>query len=76
MLSAIILMIPNAGCSSAVNGRVVGDVRIANGWISVDRCALKAVPGRGYVIGDCKTENYYLGKMAVPIDPHPSVPGK
>lgn len=56
-----------AACAPGVSGRVVSDVRISGGWISVDRCLLQQVVGQGVRVRNCQTENYYLGKSAVPL---------
>jgi hypothetical protein len=67
-LATGILFAMVVGCSpSVVTARVVSDVRIANGWISVDRCDLAQVFRQGYRTINCKTENYYIGKAAMPI---------
>ena len=55
------------GCAPAVYGRVVSDVRVANGYISVDRCLLKQGAYHGIAVTDCQTENNYIGKSVVPI---------
>jgi hypothetical protein len=59
-----------AFCSNACvhhgSGRVVGDVRVANGWISIDRCELSAVAYKSYAITNCTTENVYIGPGFVP----------
>jgi hypothetical protein len=55
------------GCAPAVYGRVVSDVRVANGYISVDRCVLTQGAYHGIAVSDCHTENYYIGKSVVPI---------
>ena len=55
------------GCAPNVYGRVVSDVRVADGYISVDRCVLKQRAYHQVAVSDCKTENYYIGKAVVPI---------
>lgn len=55
------------GCTPTVYGRVVSDVRIANGYISVDRCLLKQRPYHGIAVSDCQTEDYYIGRAVVPV---------
>ncbi len=56
-----------AGCAPNVYGRVVSDVRVANGYISVDRCILKQRGYRELGLSNCETENYYIGKAVVPV---------
>ncbi|HET7538427.1 MAG TPA: hypothetical protein VFK05_01100 [Polyangiaceae bacterium] len=53
-------------CSPEVYGRVVSDVRIANGFISIDRCLLKQASYHRVAVRDCHTENYYIGQTVVP----------
>jgi len=55
------------GCAPAVYGRVVSDVRVANGYICVDRCLLTQGANHAIALSDCRTENYYIGKSVVPI---------
>jgi hypothetical protein len=68
LFSALTLPLLFTGaCAPAISGRVVSDVRIANGWISIDRCQLQQVIGQGIRVRNCETENYYLGQAATPI---------
>ena len=56
----------STGCTPTSVGTVVSDVRIASGWISVDRCDLVQVMGSTYRLRHCATANYYLGPNAIP----------
>ncbi len=65
LLVALLASLPTA-CATNVYGRVISDVRIANGWISVDRCELQQGYAHGVHVANCHTENYYLGAAAIP----------
>jgi hypothetical protein len=56
-----------SGCAPSVYGRVVSDVRVGNGFISVDRCVLKQHSFHRISVSDCETENYYIGKAVIPV---------
>ncbi len=56
-----------SGCAPVVYGRVVSDIRVANGFISVDRCLLKQSAYHRVGLSECETENYYIGKAVVPV---------
>ena len=66
-LTALVAVLGANGCAPYLVGRVVSDVRIAHGWISVDRCQIKQVPFHGYEVTDCQTANYYVGAGAMPV---------
>ena len=61
-----VLMAGAGACSPLTAGRVVSDIRVADGYISVDRCVLQRTIG-GVRVGNCRTENYYIGKTVIPI---------
>jgi hypothetical protein len=54
-----------SACTAPVLGRVVSDVRVGNGWISVDKCELEQLPMRGLRVRNCQTQNYYVGSATV-----------
>ena len=63
----LVLVYLAAGCAPTVYGRVVSDVRVGNGYISVDRCQLKQRAFHGISVRDCETEDYYIGKAVIPV---------
>lgn len=66
-LAMALSCLAGVGCSPTVYGRVVSDVRVANGYISVDRCLLTQRAYHGMALRNCQTENYYIGKSVIPV---------